>query len=452
MGRNFLPYEPNQTYLLPPSIDDWVPEKSLARFVSEVVDDLDRRGRLKGFYSGYREDGWGRAAYHPRMMVKVLVYSYCVGTTSSRRISRALEEDVSLRYLSANQQPDFRTVSDFRKDHLEALEGLFVEVLRLCEKAGLAKMGRVALDGRRVAGNAALEANRKREALEAEVKKILKEAGDTDEREDRQYGKDRRGDELPEGLGTKKDRLSRLREAAKRLEEEEKAARAEQAEKVKERRQEEKKTGKKKRGRKPKDPGEVANREAKANVTDPDSRILKTRKGWVQGYNGQAAADCESQVIVAEAVTQEENDVKQLKPMLERCGKQAGRRPRETVADAGYWSEKNAGAKATELFIATTKDWKQRKALREKGPPRGRIPEDATVRDRMERKLLTRRGRAAYRQRGPTIEAVFGQMTMRGLTRFVMRGIEKVRTEWSMWCMTHNILKLWRSGYVVKQA
>ncbi len=450
MGRNFLPYEKDQQYLLPPSIAEWVPEKSLARFVSEIVEHLDAKGRLKSFYEGYREDGWGRAAYHPQMMVKVLVYSYCVGVTSSRRIARAVEEDVSLRYLSANQQPDFRTVSDFRKDHLKALQGLFVDVLRLCQETGLAKMGRVALDGRKVAGNTALEANRKKEAIEAEVGRILKEAGEVDEREDELYGKDLRGDELPEGLGTKKDRVRRLLEAEKRLEEAEEAARAEQAEKVEKRREEEEKTGRKKRGRKPREPGEVVNREAKANVTDPDSRILKTRKGWTQGYNGQAAADCDTQVIVAQDVTQQENDVKQLKPMLERCEEQAGSKPRETVADAGYWSEDNAAEEGTELFIATTKDWKQRKALREKGPPQGRIPKDATARDRMERKLLTKRGRAAYRQRGSTIEAVFGQMVTRGLRGFLMRGTGKVRTEWSLWCTTHNILKLWRSGYAVR--
>ncbi len=416
MGRNFLPYEKDQQYLLPPSIAEWVPEKSLARFVSEIIEHLDAKGGLKSFYEGYREDGWGRAAYHPQMMVKVLVYSYCVGVTSSRRIARAVEEDVSLRYLSANQQPDFRTVSDFRKDHLNALQGLFVDVLRLCQEAGLAKMGRVALDGRKVAGNAALEANRKKEAIEAEVGRILKEAGEVDEREDDLYGKDLRGDELPEGLGTKKDRLRRLREAAKRLEEAEEAAQAEQAEKVVKRREEEEKTG----------------------------------KGWTQGYNGQAAADCDSQVIVAQDVTQQENDVKQLKPMLERCEEQSGRKPRETVADAGYWSEDNAAEEGTELFIATTKDWKQRKALREKGPPQGRKPKEATPRDRMERKLLTKRGRAAYRQRGPTIEAVFGQMVMRGLRGFLMRGTGKVRTEWSLWCTTHNLLKLWRLGYTVQ--
>lgn len=451
MAYNFLPYEENQVYLMPPSIIEWVSEGSLARFVSDVVDHLEEQGRIARFYKGYREDGWGHPAYHPRMLVKVLVYGYCKGVTSSRKIAQSLEEDVAFRYLSANQRPDFRTISDFRKDHFAQLDGLFVEVLGLCQEAGLMKMGRVALDGRKVAGSAALDQNRKRESIEAEVKRILEEAERVDAEEDERYGKDRRGDELPEGLRTKEDRLRRLRDASRRLEEAERQARQDQEEKLSRRDEEEKKTGKKKRGRKPKQPEEVVDKEAKANVTDPDSRILKTRKGWVQGYNGQAAADCQSQVIVGQDVTQEENDVHQLGPMLERCEEQAGQRPEELVADAGYWSEENAGLEndQTELLIATTKDWKQRKALREKGVPRGRIPKDATKKDLMERKLLTKHGREAYRQRGPTIEAVFGQMVMRGLTRFLLRGVDKVRVEWSMWCMTHNLLKLWRSGFAV---
>lgn len=452
MAYNFRPYDESQVYLMPPSITDWVPKGSLARFVSDVVDHFEEQGRLARFYNGYREDGRGHPAYHPRMLVKVLVYGYCEGVMSSRKIARALERDVAFRYLAANQLPNFRTVSDFRKDHLAELDGLFVEVLGLCQEAGLAQMGRVSLDGRKVAGNAALAQNRKKGWIEAEVKRMLEEAERVDAEEDERYGRDRRGDELPEGLRTKEGRLRRLREASKRLEEAERRAREGQEEKLR-RREEEEKTGKKKRGRKPKQPEEVVDKKAKANVTDPDSRILKTRKGWVQGYNGQAAADCDSQVIVAQDITQEENDVHQVAPMLENCKEQAGQRPEELVADAGYWSEDNAGLEddRTELFIATTKDWKQRKALRDKGPPRGRIPQGATKRDLMERRLLTKRGREAYRQRGPTIEAVFGQMVMRGLTRFLLRGVRKVRAEWSMWCMTHNLLKLWRSGFAIQE-
>lgn len=454
MGYNFFPYDQDQLYLMPPSIGDWVGEGSLARFVSEVVERLDGDKKLAAFYAGYREDGKGAGGYHPRMLVKVLVYGYCCGLTSSRRIAHALEDHVAFRYLSANQCPDFRTVSDFRKDHLAELEGLFVDVLRLCQAAGLAKMGRVALDGRKVAANAALDQNRDKEAIAREVRRILAEAEQIDAEEDERYGADSRGDELPEDFRTKESRLKRLEEARTRLEEEERQAHQAQEDKIKAREQEEQASGRKKRGRKPKPPEAVVDTEAKANLTDPESRILKTRRGWLQGYNGQAMADCDSQVIVAQSLTQAENDVNQLAPLLEACGQQAGRRPEEVLADAGYWSEENARLQdeETELFIATTKDWKQRKAQRERGTPRGRIPKGATAKERMERKLLTQRGRAAYRQRGGTIEAVFGQMAMRGLNRFLLRGVAKVKAEWSLWCTTHNLLKLWRANLPIAPA
>ncbi len=491
MAYNFLPYDTNTMFLLPPSIADWVRDDSLARLVSQVVDDFDGEGRLELFFKRYRRDGWGHPAFHPRMMVKVLLYGYCVGVQSSRRIARALETDIAFRYLSANQRPDFRTLAQFRKDNLKAFEGLFSEVLRLCQEAGLAKMGRVALDGRKVAGNAALDRNRTKAAIEEEIAKILAEAERTDREEDEQYGEDKRGDELPEELSTESgratglrrararmeendreekareaaerekkeaeareakrreaERLSRLEEARRQLEEIERAAKEEQARKIAERQKAEEETGQKKRGRKPLSPEEVVNHEAKANITDPDSRILKSKKGYLQGYNGQAMADCDSQVIVSCGVTQEANDVKQLIPMLERCLEQAGRLPIETLADAGYCSDANLAqdGRGTRLFIATTKDWKQRKALRDQPSPRGRIPRSATRRDRMERKLLTQAGRKKYKQRGSTIEPVFGQMHERGLNHFLLRGVENVSVEWSMWCTTHNFLKLWRSG------
>ena len=449
MSYNFLPYRPSQQYLLPPSLSEWVADDSLARFVSMTVDHLDQRGELAELYAPYRADGWGRAAYHPVMLLKVVAYAYCIGVTSSRKIARALHDDVALRYLSANQQPDFRTINEFRQRHLGLLSSLFVKVLDLCREAGLAKMGRVALDGRKVAGNASLDQNRTRKALEAEVKRMLEEAERIDRAEDEEFGPDRRGDELPEWTKNKEERLRRIQQAAERLAAKEQQTREEQERKLAEREEEERATGKKKRGRKPKQPDEVVDTDAKANMTDPDSRILKTRRGWVQGYNGQAVADCASQVIVACDITQDENDVLQLGAMLEQCERQAGQCPDEMSADAGYWSVANSrlGGDATELYIATNKDWKQRKALREKGPPRGRIPRSATARDLMERKLLTKRGRDVYRQRGSTIEPVFGQMVTRGLVRFLLRGVEKVRAEWALWCATHNLLKLYRHGW-----
>lgn len=449
MSYNFLPYEQDQLLLLPPSLQEWVGEGSLARFVSDVVDSLNAEGELANFYARSRADGWGRASYHPCMMVKVLLYAYCVGVRSSRKIEQALEQDVALRYLAANQRPNFRTIADFRKQHLKDIEALFNSVLVLCQEAGLAKLGRVALDGRKVAANAALDQNRTQVALEKEVERMLAEAERIDREEDELFGENVRGDELPEDLRTSAGRLARLKEARARLAAEAESARQGQAQKIEVREEEERRTGKKKRGRKPKDPEAVVDRDKKANVTDPDSRIMKTRCGWVQGFNAQAMTDCESQVIVAQDVTQEENDFRQLGPMLERVEQQAGARPAKCIADAGYWSDENAALEDddTELFIATAKSWKLKKALAEQGPPRGRPPKNMTPQERMERKLRTKRGQEVYRQRSTSVEPVFGQMEGRGLNRFLLRGVTKVRGEWSLFCTTHNLLKLWRSGW-----
>lgn len=450
MSYNFLPYAQDQQFLLPPSLHEWVREDSLERFVSEVIDHLDEEGRLQPFYATYRSDGWGHPAYHPVMLLKVLVYGYVIGARSSRKLARRLERDVAFRYLAANQQPDFRTISDFRRKHRKAFEELFEEVLALCREAGLAEMGRVALDGRRLQGNASIDRNRTREQIRAEVERILEEAERIDAEEDAEYGPERRGDELPEELRSQQERLRKLKEAQARLDAEEAELKAEQAEKIRQREEEERETGRRKRGRKPKAPDEVElPAERRVNLTDPESQILKTRKGWIQGYNGQAMVDCKTQVIVAQDVTTEANDVGQLGPLLERCEEANGRRPKQALADAGYWSEGNAELEdqQTELFIATTKDWKRRKELREKGPPRGRIPNDYGPKERMERKLRTQRGRKIYKERSTTVEPVFGQMAMRDLNDFLLRGLEGAKAEWSLFAATHNLLKLWRAGW-----
>ncbi|MEK7848269.1 MAG: transposase, partial [Chloroflexota bacterium] len=399
--------------------------------------------------------GWGAAAYDPGMMVAVLLYTYCRGMRSSRRIAQALEEDVGFRVVAANQQPDFRTICRFRAQHEEALERLFVQVLRMCREAGLVKVGVVALDGTKVAANASLAANRSYEAIREEVRKMLAEAKAVDAEEDAQYGAERRGDELPEGLGRREERLKRLQEAKARLEgEAREAAQAAQGH-LEQRQAEEAATGKKKRGRKPKEVAETPEGEAKANLTDPDSRIMKTSHGYVQGYNVQAAVS-QDQVIVAVGVTQEANDVHQLSPMLraveanlEAAG--IGERPRVALADAGYWSEANvltcSHPEGPELLIATTKDWKQRKLLRERGCPRGRIPQGLSPRERMERKLLTQRGRRLYRRRGVLVEPVYGQVKEgQGLRRFMRRGLLAAYGEATLVATSHNLLKLWRSG------
>lgn len=446
---NFLPYNQDQLYLMPPSLSEWVEEGSLARFLSDLVDEFDEGGKLAAFYARYREDGWGRSAYHPCLMVKVLLYGYAVGVRSSRKLAQALERDVAFRYLAANQQPDFRTLADFRKEHLAALDGLFVEVLELCKRAGLAELGTVALDGRRVAGNAALERNRTREQLRTVVQQILEEAEETDAREDELFGKDKRGDELPEELRTREGRLKRIREALAQSELEKKKLEERQAERVRAWEALEVK-----KGPRPKlQPRQRERRQLekfRANTTDPESRTLKTRKGWIQGYNGQAMVDCSSQVIVAQDLTNEADDRAHLPRMLARCQEQAGGRPRQCLADAGHWSEENARLEqeGTELFIAVDAAAEMRNQFRKANKRAKHLPEARKMRE----KLSSKRGREIYKQRGRTVEPVFGQMVMRDLNRFLLRGLTKVRAEWSLWCTSHNLLKVWRAGWIPKLA
>jgi transposase len=450
---NFRPYNPKQGYLLPPSLDDWLPESHLARFISDAVDSMD----LSGFYRFYRANGQGSAAYHPVMMVKILFYAYCVGMPSSRKIAKGLVDDVALRWLAAGNAPDFRTISEFRRQHLKILKSLFIQVLLLCRRAGLAKVGVVALDGTKVRANASLAKNRKYSSLASEEKKLLetvdrllREAGEVDKREDGIYGS-RRGDELPEGLATVTNRLRKIREAKAQLEAEAKADAREQEEKIEARLREEEETGKKKRGRKPKDPDEAVDDSAKANLTDLDSRIQKTRRGYIQGYNAQAMVS-EDQIVVACDVVQDANDIHQLAPMVELTKDELKKLNEEcglVLADAGYCSEENLeyllDPDSPNALIATRKDRKQRNDT--DPPPRGRIPKDSRLRDLMDRKLRTMVGRALYGMRSYIVEPVFGQMKeCRNLKRFLLRGLEKVKGEFSLWCITHNLLKIYRNN------
>ena len=359
---------------------------------------------------------------------------------------------MAYKVISANQSPDHTTISRFRKDNESNLKDLFLEVLRLCVEAGLVKLGKVALDGTKIKANASLAANRTLEHLEREVEKMLTEADAKDAEEDELYGKDKCGDELPEDLRDRKSRLKRLKACKERLEQEKAEVRKAQQNKVNEREEKEKQTGKKSRGRKPKSPDDVENKDAKANVTDPESRIMQTRKGYEQAYNAQAVVT-EQQVIVAEDVTQQENDKQQLHPMLEQT--ESNRQQVEideevgvALADAGYCSDDNftkVPAGEVELLVATQKDWKQRKKMQDvqDQPP----PDDLSATDLMERKLRTERGRELYKLRGQTVEPVFGQIKdARGIDKFMRRGFDACRSEWSLICATHNLLKLWRSG------
>jgi transposase len=445
---NFKPWDLDTPYLLPPDLREWLAEDHLANFLLDAVSAMD----LSAFLAYYRADGKGQQAYHPQMMVTLLLYAYCTGTRSSRELEKKCAEDVAYRVISGDQKPDHASLCRFRERHEGALEDLFVEVLRLCAEAGLVKAGLLALDGTKLKGNASLDANRTLRSLRSELRKALAESKEADAREDGMYGKDKRGDELPEDLRKRSSRRSRLKECARRLEEAARQAREAQAAKIAERERREA-SGERLRGRKPKVPEAVVDAEAKANVTDPESGMMKTRRGFVQGYNAQALVTAE-QIIVAADVTTEANDKRQLKPLAAQAQANLSSVGMAVAAsavlmDAGYWSEANAthAAPGFEWLIATQKDWKQRKALRSKPSPRGRMPAGMSVQDRMERKLLTKRGRHLYRKRSQMIEPVFGQMdTVQDGKQCMRRGQKAVRSEWRFTCAGHNLLKLWRSG------
>ena len=432
MSKTFLPYDPEQQLLLPAALQEWLPPDHLAYFISDVVDQLDL-SEITGRYEEQR----GGPPYHPRMMVKVLLYGYCTGVASSRRIAQRLHEDIAFRVLAANNAPDFRTISDFRKDHLAALADLFGQVLELCQRAGLVKLGHVALDSTKVRANAskhkAMSYGRMQEKesrLAAEVEELLRRAGEVDEEEDRRYGQDKRGDELPEELAFREGRLRKIREAKAALEAEAKAE-AEQAESE---------------GRK--HPG-VPDDKAQRNFTDPESRIMPGPGGrdFQQSYNCQAVVDHEHQVIVAARATNLSTDKGQAVVMVEEVIANTGTVPQEISADAGYYSAQTVEglyALGVDPYIAPEKT---RHGTRPEPAPRGRIPKGLSARDRMRRKLRTKRGRERYALRMETAEPVFGQIKQgRGFRQFLLRGLEKVQGEWSLICTGHNLLKLFRHG------
>ena len=430
MSKTYLPYDPNQQLLLPAALQEWLPEDHLAYFISDTVDQLD----LTDITTRYEQERRGGPPYHPRMMVKVLLYGYCAGLASSRRIAQRLHEDIAFRVLAANNTPNFRTISDFRKDNLAALSGLFLQVLALCQRAGLVKLGHVALDGTKVKANAsrhkAMSYRRMKEQearLAVEVAELLRRAQEADAEEDHRYGKDKRGDELPEELAFREGRLRKIREAKAALEAEAEAQAEAEG------------------GNHPGVPGDKAQR----NFTDPESRIMPGPGGrdFQQAYNCQAVVDNAHQVIVAARATNQPSDKGQAPVMMEETIDNVGAVPREVSADAGYYSAKAVDelyALGVDPFVAP----EQTRHGRVVPPaPRGRIPSHLSPRDRMRRKLQTKRGRQRYALRMETVEPVFGQIKQgRGFRQFLMRGLEKVNSEWSLICTGHNLLKLFRFG------
>jgi transposase len=456
--KSFRPYDPDQVLLLAPVLSEWVPEGDLAHFVSDLVESgaLD----LSAIYASY-EDERGYPPYDPRLMVKLLVYGYANGVVSSRKLERATYRDVAVRMLCADQHPDYRSIARFRARHLQALGELFVQALRLCKRAKLVGLGALALDGTKLRANASrhkamsyermVKAEARLEAeiatIRANVRALLEEADAVDAEEDARYGPDRRGDELPEELQHREQRLARIREAKQALEAEaaecEAARRAELA-------AEGKKPRRPPRGRDPFAPKPGAQR----NFTDPESKIMKTSDGaYHQCFNGQAVVDSTAQVIVAAELSDEAPDARQLEPALAQLAENLDEIGAELpegaalTADAGYFSEDNVWITAEhglDPYIATGRF---RHSEPQPPAPRGPVAKNATAKQRMARKLRTKKGRAVYARRKTIAEPVFGQMdTVQNARQLLLRGQHAARAQWRFHCTVHNLLKLHRAG------
>jgi transposase len=423
-GPVFRKYDPKQTLLLPPELHEWLPENHLARIVAQVVDEhLD----LKPLLDSYHNEAGGFPAFDPRLQLKVLLYGYCIGVASSRRMEKATYEDVATRWLATDQHSHFTTLARFRRKNLPLMDDLFHQVLELCREAGLVKLGRVALDGTKIKASASKHQSKTYQKIrkeETDLRRIahdlLREAERVDEEEDRLYGADKNPllHPLPPDW---KERLKKLKEARQAIEERER-----------------------KKGK--------SEPEAKTqhNFTDPDSRIVKeggNGGAWVQGYNAQAAVDAKSQVIVMAAITQENPDQGYLLPMIEEIEQELEEVPAKVLVDAGYFSEaqiRAVEAKGVEVYCPP-EPWR----IAESAPcPRGRPPLNERFTGFMRRKLRSVRGRAEYRWREVSVEPVFGQIKQgRGLRQFLLRGRQKVGAEWKLWCLTHNLRKLHTAGW-----
>jgi transposase len=446
IGRKYKEYNMNQSLIISPDIHDWIPRDHFIYLIAETVDQLD----LSNFYHYYERDGSGvgQPPMNPTMMVNILFYGYATGRQSSRKIETACVEDVAFRILSGGQFPNFRTISEFRRIHLDRLADIFVQVVKICQDQGLVKLDLVAIDGTKVKANASLDTTKtyktlkkQEDELEKKIREMLKQGIDIDEEEDRLYGEDKRGDELPKGLRNKQDRLKRIKESIRRIEEKKEEEAKAQEEKIRKREQEEKETGKKKRGRKPKEPNPIPDNKDKGNTTDPDSHIQKTqRKEWMQGYTAESAVDEEFGIVVAASVTNECNDMRQLDPMLTQVEQNTGRIPDAAVLDNGFnnLDQMKMWDKKLNLLVATGN--------------RHKTGEDKTYSDTemgewkeyMDGKLSTEEGKKMYGKRAPLAEGTFGiiKHTM-GIRGFLLRGLKKVDPEWKIINTAHNLRKMW---------
>ena len=464
MSKHFRPWKIDQTQLLPLSVQDFVAEDHLARFIVVLVRESLDLGEIAGSYSS----SLGQPPFDPRLMVALLLYAYCIGIYSSRRIAKACRERVDLMSIVALDAPDFRTISDFRKRHLQALGDLFVQVLKLCEKAGLVKLGHVALDGTKIKANASKHKAMSYErmearaaALEAEVAKWLAAAEAADAEEDKIHG-DKRGDEMPKWVADKKKRAEVIRQAKAELEVEAKAAAEAKRKAEAEAEEQRRKEGRKKPGKPAAPPTDEPDPKAQKNFTDPESRIMKTKDGFIQGYNGQAAVDGAAQVIVAHDLDARQSDQHQLAPMTDAVTTNMGRKPEQLSADAGYCSDDNLAAleaRGIDAYIATgrakhavadtsesevaaaTVDTAAAPSSPEQGGPE-QVGAPTRI-DAMREKIKSGGHASPYRLRKQLPEPVFGQIKQaRGFRQFLLRGVEKVRAEWAIVCTAHNLLKL----------
>jgi transposase len=444
MSKHFRPWKIDEAQLLPPRVEDYVPEDHLSRLIVALVrESLD----LSGLTGSYRS-ALGQPPFDPRMMTALLLNGYASGIYSSRRIAGSAVERADFMMIVAGDPPDFRTISEFRRRHLKALSALFVQVLKLAEKAGLVKLGHVALDGTKIKANAsrhkAMSYARmiEREAeLQAEVERWLAAAEAADAEEDKLYG-NKRGNELPDWVADKKKRLAKIRRAKAELEAEAKAAAEEEVRRRAAAEAKRKTEGRKKRsGKRPAPPKAEPAGKAQRNFTDPESRVLLTKDGYIQGYNAQAAVDAEAQIIVAHGLTPGMSDQDQLVPLVDGIKDNLGRHAKEASADAGYCSEANLSALADRdigAYIATG---------RAKHPAAGKRKSKGALTLAMQAKLKRAGRRSRYRLRKQVVEPVFGQIKQaRGFRQFLLRGIEKVTAEWALICTAHNLTKLARAA------
>jgi transposase len=434
--------------LLPPSPTEWLPDDHLAHFVMDVVGQLDLTPIHRRCQSA---DPRGTQPYHPMMMTSLLVYGYCVGVASSRKIEKSTHESVAFRVIAGGEHPDHTRISEFRRVHLNDLADLFVQVLALAKKAHMVKLGNVALDGTKVKANASKHKAMSYDRMEKDaarlrqkVRDLLAAAEATDAQEDAEYGKGHSGDELPEDLRRAETRLARIKQLKAELEAE---ARQQDEQAAKD------------NDDLPPPPTETPlpshkiprtkdggiDPKAQRNFTDPESRIMKSSEGYVQAYNCQAVVDEEHQIIVAQAVTNQAPDVEHLVPMLVQTVANCGAKPTNLLADAGYFSEANV-CEVTKWRIDPFIPPRRQKHSEEPTPVLGRPPDNLGIKDRMVRKLATKTGRGIYALRKKIVEPVFGQIKeARGLRRFLLRGLKKVRGEWALIALTHNLLKIYRA-------